>query len=94
MPVDVRGRRDYMLLIWEILAACPARKADVLKKTSITPPLIMKYIQLLLDKGFIKEKPGISTRSKIYELTPKGEEFLGKLQQVIEMLDMGGREEF
>ncbi len=85
------GRRSNIEIIADILRLGHMSKTDIMYGCDLSYYQLRKYLQFLLERGFLK--PGESGNSrKSYGPTPQGEQLLAHIDRVREILQLRDRD--
>jgi predicted transcriptional regulator len=92
----MKKRRDSIEIIHDILkyiSECrgKAKPTHILYKSNLSHQMLSEYMDDLIKKGLIKEN--IEDKKKVYELTPKGFDFLNDYTIIKKFMTSYGFEE-
>jgi|BEDMetMinimDraft_2_1075160.scaffolds.fasta_scaffold44263_1 Predicted transcriptional regulator len=89
LSLKIRRRRDRFTIVRDILQAMAnkgvMRMTHLMYQSNLNPRVLLKYIDVLQKKGYIKVKHGDAVNRKNIEITDKGVEFLTALQQYLDL---------
>jgi len=89
LSLKTRRRRDRFTITRDILRAIAdkgvMRMTHLMYQSNLNPRVLLKYIDVLQKKGYVKVKHGDAINRKNIEITDSGVEFLTALQQYLEL---------
>ena len=89
LSLKVRRRRDRFTITRDILQAIAnkgvIRMTHLMYQSNVNPRVLEKYIDVLQRNGYVRVKHGDAVNRKNVLITDKGAEFLGVLQQYLDL---------
>ena len=87
-----------MQIIYDILHAIRAKGGTIkpthlLYKSNLSHQMMGEYLKELMEKDFIVENTGPKGKSKVYELAPKGYDYLTEYKTVTRFVESFGLED-
>ena len=88
-------KRNKLEIIHDILSLIRQKSGrikptHILYKSNLSYSMMSDYLEELIGKGFIKQVSLIDGKSRSYEITKKGDEYLSKYKLVMEFTDSFG----
>jgi predicted transcriptional regulator len=91
-------KRDRLQIIHDILWAIQAKGGTIkpthlLYKSNLSHKMMSEYLQDLMAKNFVNEAEDGKKKTKVFELTPKGYNYLTEYRTVTRFIESFGLED-
>ena len=84
----IATRRWGVQILRDILILGECGKTRILYGANMNSMQLNRYLEYLTTKGFLESRPSEEKGTAVFQITPKGGELLGQLEELLDVLEL------